>query len=57
MLHGLTLSVSASGGAWSLTGNAGTDTMNNFIGTTDATDLVFKVNNLTRMTLSSNGYL
>ena len=31
---------------WSLTGNAGTDSSINFIGTTDAHSLVFKVNNL-----------
>jgi len=31
---------------WSLTGNAGTDPATNFIGTTDAQSLVFKVNNL-----------
>ena len=30
---------------WSLTGNAGTDPTTNFIGTTDAQPLVFKVNN------------
>ena len=32
------------GSGWNLTGNAGTDTSVNFIGTTDATNLVFKVN-------------
>ena len=31
---------------WSLTGNAGTDVITNFIGTTDNTGLKFKVNNL-----------
>jgi hypothetical protein len=31
---------------WSLTGNAGTSSSTNFIGTTDATPLVFKVNNI-----------
>ena len=30
---------------WSLTGNAGTDTAENFIGTTDNTPLIIKVNN------------
>ncbi len=33
------------GNAWSLTGNAGTNSANNFIGTTDAQNLVLKVNN------------
>ena len=30
---------------WSLTGNSGTDATTNFIGTTDAQPLIFKVNN------------
>jgi hypothetical protein len=30
---------------WKLTGNAGTNPINNFLGTTDANSLVFKVNN------------
>ena len=30
---------------WSIVGNAGTNTTNNFIGTIDANDLIFKVNN------------
>ncbi len=33
------------GSNWSLTGNAGTDSTVNFIGTTDAKPLIFKVNN------------
>jgi hypothetical protein len=36
---------SASANAWSLTGNAGTDPTNNFIGTTDGQPLLFKVSN------------
>lgn len=35
---------SVGGGGWSLTGNAGTDQLTNFIGTTDAQSLVFKTN-------------
>jgi hypothetical protein len=35
----------AQAGSWLLTGNAGTDTTTNFIGTTDKQPLVFKVNN------------
>jgi len=38
--------VNASANAWGLTGNAGTTAGTNFIGTTDAIDLVFKVNNI-----------
>ena len=33
-------------GAWSLTGNNGTNSNTNFIGTTDANDLNFRVNNI-----------
>ncbi|QEC69639.1 tail fiber domain-containing protein [Panacibacter ginsenosidivorans] len=36
----------SAGSGWSLTGNAGTDANTNFIGTTDAQSLVFKVNGL-----------
>lgn len=41
--------------AWSLTGNAGTNTITNFIGTTDAQDWVVKSNNLERMRVLANG--
>lgn len=39
------LGVGTSSGDWSLTGNAGTTPGTNFLGTTDAQDLVFKANN------------
>lgn len=35
-----------SGKDWSITGNAGTDTTVNFIGTTDGEDLIFRMNNV-----------
>lgn len=38
----------AAGGGWGLTGNAGTNPLTQFIGTTDNVDLVFKTNNLER---------
>jgi trimeric autotransporter adhesin len=38
--------------AWGLQGNAGTDTLINFIGTTDAKNLIFKTNNTIGATLS-----
>ena len=41
--------------AWSLTGNSGTTAGSNFIGTSDAKDLVFKTNNSERMRISENG--
>ena len=37
--------LSGSGAGWSLTGNAGTDSILNFVGTTDLKPLVFRVNN------------
>jgi hypothetical protein len=41
--------------AWSLTGNSGTDPTTNFIGTTDAKDLIFKTNNSESIRVTSNG--
>jgi hypothetical protein len=42
--------------AWKLLGNAGTTAGINFLGTTDAQDLIFKTNNIERIkTLASNG--
>jgi hypothetical protein len=41
--------------AWNSTGNAGTTPTTNFIGTTDAKDVVFKTNNSERMRLTSAG--
>ncbi|MES2512508.1 MAG: tail fiber domain-containing protein [Bacteroidota bacterium] len=42
--------------AWELLGNAGTIAGTNFLGTTDAQDLVFKTNNVEQVrTLASNG--
>jgi len=40
---------------WSLEGNAGTNTSNNFLGTTDNTSLVFRTNDNERMRLLNNG--
>lgn len=40
---------------WSTTGNAGTTPGTNFIGTTDAQDLVFKVNNVEAGRIQSSG--
>ena len=63
--NGKALSVDANGDvvlmpsasdAWKLLGNAGTTAGTNFLGTTDAQDLVFKTNNLERVrTLATNG--
>ncbi|HEX5151928.1 MAG TPA: hypothetical protein VFW07_10790 [Parafilimonas sp.] len=44
-----------SGSAWSLAGNAGTNPSNNFLGTTDGQNLVFRTNNAERMRMLSTG--
>ncbi len=44
-----------SGSGWGLTGNAGTTPGTNFIGTTDAQDLVFKTSNVQTGKISSTG--
>jgi hypothetical protein len=40
---------------WKLTGNSGTNPVTNFIGTTDAQDLVFRTNNTEEMRIESGG--
>lgn len=40
---------------WSLEGNAGTNAATNFLGTTDATALVLRTQNLERMNISADG--
>jgi hypothetical protein len=40
---------------WRTTGNSGTSSLTNFIGTTDANDVLFKTNDTVRMTIKSNG--
>lgn len=42
---------------WSLTGNPGTSSSTDFIGTTDAQDLTFKINNQKKMVLAQSGTL
>jgi hypothetical protein len=41
--------------SWSLTGNSGTSASTNFLGTTDAVDLVVRTNNTERMRVESGG--
>ena len=43
------------GDAWLTTGNAGTSSATNFLGTTDAQDLVVRTNNTERMRVTSSG--
>lgn len=48
--------VPASGGnAWDLLGNAGTTAGTNFLGTTDAQDMVFKTNNTEKVRITTSG--
>jgi hypothetical protein len=47
--------VGGSGGSWSLTGNAGTSPGANFLGTTNARDLVVKTNNTEALRVTSAG--
>lgn len=42
---------------WGLLGNSGTNAATNFLGTTDAVDLVFKTNNSEAMRILSNGWV
>ncbi len=42
---------------WTMSGNAGTDPSNQFIGTTDNKDLVIKTNNTERVRIKANGLL
>lgn len=46
-----------SGGGWGFIGNTGTNPLTNFIGTTDAKDLVFKTNNTEQLRITSSGNL
>lgn len=43
------------GAGWLLSGNAGTNPANNFIGTTDSQALVLRTNNIERMRVTPNG--
>ena len=43
--------------SWSLTGNAGTDPLTNFIGTTDSTDWGVRTDNLERVRVKGNGFV
>lgn len=47
--------ISPASDLWSLKGNTGINPVNDFIGTSDAQDLVFRTNNLERMRITSAG--
>ena len=40
---------------WLTTGNYGTNPTNNFLGTKDAEDIVFRTNNIERLRITKNG--
>ncbi|GBD07662.1 hypothetical protein HRbin21_01493 [bacterium HR21] len=42
---------------WSLTGNAGTDPANNFLGTTDNQPLIIRTNNVNRVRITTGGQI
>ena len=48
VVHNRSVSDIVDSNAWSLTGNAGTNATTNFLGTTDAVDVVFRTNNTER---------
>lgn len=50
-----TITPTTSGTVWSLTGNGGTNTSTNFIGTTDEMGLAFRTNNSSRLYISADG--
>lgn len=52
-----TVDLSSLSNDWKLTGNAGTLSGTNFIGTTDAQDLDFRVNNVVKIRLTQQGQL
>lgn len=55
-LNGATIQLDdASGPSWSLTGNAGTSSSTNFLGTTDNNPLLVKTNNTERMRIFGGG--
>jgi hypothetical protein len=45
------------GVGWNLTGNAGTDEVQHFLGTLDSKDLIFKTNNIERLRLTKDGWI
>src|SRR5688572_26351738 len=55
-LFAILLCVFTSQAQWSLSGNAGTDPMFNFIGTTDAQPVIFRMNNVWAGILDNQKY-
>jgi len=55
--NGVMIGAGASGDGWGLTGNAGTDPLTNFIGTTDAQPLTFRTEDTEWMRITENGYI
>lgn len=55
LMVGILLSTLTFSQTWNTTGNSGTSSTNNFVGTTDVQDLVLKTNNIERMRVHSLG--
>ncbi|MBK9402274.1 MAG: hypothetical protein IPN36_15965 [Bacteroidetes bacterium] len=55
IISGLLSANKVSAQTWNVTGNAGTNPSNQFLGTTDANDLKIRTNNAVRMTFRSTG--
>ncbi len=55
IISGLLNATKVSAQSWNVSGNAGTNPSNQFLGTTDASDLRIRTNNAVRMTIRSTG--
>lgn len=57
LFSGILLSIHGFSQSWSLTGNAGTNSSVNFLGTTDTARLVFRTNDVEHATILQSGYV
>lgn len=55
MRYPVSLLTGGGSNGWGLTGNGGTNSISNFIGTTDNVDLVFRTNNVNKMLINATG--
>ncbi|MEP6556101.1 MAG: hypothetical protein ABJB11_21275, partial [Ferruginibacter sp.] len=55
MRYPISLLTAGGSNGWGLTGNGGTNSTSNFIGTTDNVDLVFRTNNVNKMLINATG--
>jgi hypothetical protein len=57
LFSGIVLSIHGFSQSWSITGNAGTNSSTNFLGTTDTARLVFRTNDVEHATILQSGYV